>query len=64
MKSPEQIETERVRARLTKKFHKACADYGLIADGDHILIGLSGGKDSLALVELLGRRSESAAVGS
>ncbi len=58
MKSPEQIETERVRARLTKKFHKACADYGLIADGDHILIGLSGGKDSLALVELLGRRAQ------
>ncbi len=43
--------------KLTKRFHKACADYGLIADGDHILIGLSGGKDSLALVELLGRRS-------
>ena len=57
-KTPEQIETERVRARLTKKFHKACADYGLIADGDHILIGLSGGKDSLALVELLGRRAQ------
>lgn len=43
--------------KLTKRFHKACADYGLIADGDHILIGLSGGKDSLALVELLGRRA-------
>lgn len=57
-KSPEQIETERLRARLTKRFHKACADYGLIADGDHILIGLSGGKDSLALVELLGRRAQ------
>ena len=43
---------------LTKRFHKACADYGLIADGDHILIGLSGGKDSLALTELLGRRAQ------
>lgn len=31
-------------------------DYDLIAEGDHILLGLSGGKDSLALVELLGRR--------
>lgn len=56
-KSPEQIEFEKLRQRLTKRFHKACADYGLIADGDHILIGLSGGKDSLALVEFLGRRS-------
>lgn len=43
---------------ITKRFHKACADYGLIEDGDHILVGLSGGKDSLALVELLGRRSQ------
>ena len=46
------------RERLTRRFHKACADYGLIADGDHILVGLSGGKDSLALVELLGRRAQ------
>ena len=56
-RTPEEIEEERLRARLTKRFHKACADYGLIADGDQILIGLSGGKDSLALVELLGRRA-------
>ena len=57
VKTKEQIELEKMRARLTKRFHKACADYGLIADGDHILIGLSGGKDSLALTELLGRRA-------
>ena len=57
-KTPEQIELIKLRARITKRFHKACADYGLIADGDHILIGLSGGKDSLALVELLGKRAQ------
>lgn len=56
--SPEEIEKRRLSARLTKRFHKACADYGLIEEGDHILIGLSGGKDSLALVELLGRRAQ------
>ena len=58
MKSVEQIALDRQRDKLTKKFHKACADYGLIADGDHILIGLSGGKDSLVLTELLGKRSQ------
>ena len=58
MKTPEQIALEKQRERLTKRFHKACADYGLIADGDHILIGLSGGKDSLLLTELLGRRAK------
>ena len=57
-RTPEEIELIRLRARLTKRLHKACADYGLIADGDHILIGLSGGKDSLALVELLGKRAQ------
>lgn len=57
IKTPEQIALEKQRDRLTKRFHKACADYGLIADGDHILIGLSGGKDSLLLTELLGRRA-------
>ncbi len=49
---------EVLRRKITARFHKACADYGLIADGDHILIGLSGGKDSLLLTELLGRRSK------
>lgn len=44
--------------RIVQKFHKACAEYGLIADGDHILVGLSGGKDSLALTELLGKRAQ------
>lgn len=43
---------------ILQKFHKACAEYGLIEDDDHILVGLSGGKDSLALVELLGRRAQ------
>lgn len=57
-RTPEEIELIRLRSRLTKRFHKACADYGLIADGDHILVGLSGGKDSLALVEFLGKRAQ------
>ena len=57
-RTPEQIAYLKLQSRLTKRFHKACADYGLIADGDHILIGLSGGKDSLALVEFLGKRAQ------
>lgn len=42
--------------RIEKGFHKGIETYGLIEDNDKLLIGLSGGKDSLALVELLGRQ--------
>ena len=57
-RTEEQKVLDKAQEHLRRLFHKACADYGLIADGDHILIGLSGGKDSLALVELLGRRAQ------
>ena len=43
--------------RLWKTFNKALGQYQLIDEGDHILVGLSGGKDSLCLLEFLARRS-------
>lgn len=43
--------------RIQKSFRKALTDYHLIEDGDHILVGLSGGKDSLLLLEQLAKRS-------
>lgn len=48
---------EKQLRKLDLKLKKAIFDYGLIENGDRILIALSGGKDSLALTELLGRRS-------
>ena len=50
-------EEEKTLLRIEKRFGKGVVEYGLIEDGDKILIGLSGGKDSLALVELLARRA-------
>ena len=49
-------EEQTLHKHLYKKFQKALATYSMIADDDRILVGLSGGKDSLCLVELLARR--------
>lgn len=49
---------EKLMRRIQKCFNKGVVQYGLIEDGDKILVGLSGGKDSLALLELLALRSQ------
>ena len=50
-------EEEKMLRRIEKRFSRGVVEYGLIEDNDKILIGLSGGKDSLALVELLAKRA-------
>jgi tRNA(Ile)-lysidine synthase TilS/MesJ len=46
-----------VSERIQRRFGKASVEFRLIEDGDKILVGLSGGKDSLCLLELLAKRS-------
>lgn len=50
-------EDDKMIRRLALRFNKGVVKYRLIEDGDKILIGLSGGKDSLALLELMAERS-------
>lgn len=50
-------EEDKIMRRVEQRFNKGVVKYRLIEDDDKILIGLSGGKDSLALLELLARRS-------
>src|SRR3954470_14652594 len=42
-----------LETRIAKKVTKAITDHRLIEDGDRVMIGLSGGKDSWALIQIL-----------
>src|ERR1041384_56678 len=42
-----------LEARIAKKTTRAITDFNLVEDGDRIMVGLSGGKDSWALLQIL-----------
>ncbi len=42
-----------LEARIAKKATKAIKEFNLVEDGDRIMVGVSGGKDSWALIQIL-----------
>jgi len=55
---PKKTSSDILEDKIRKLFNKGCVDYNLLADGDRILLALSGGKDSLELVRLMAHRAK------
>lgn len=51
-------EEQMLERRIWRHFSKGLTEYKLLDENDHILIGLSGGKDSLALLEFMAKRAK------
>lgn len=56
-KMPKPTPLQKIYKRIQRQFGRATRDYSMLHDGDRILVALSGGKDSLTLLQLMAERS-------
>jgi len=55
-KSPDQVQSEKLFKKICRKMGTCMRDHSMVSEGDHLLVGLSGGKDSMILLEALAER--------
>jgi tRNA 2-thiocytidine biosynthesis protein TtcA len=51
---PAEVRRQQLERKLFSEVRDTCRDYELLAEGDHVLVAVSGGKDSYTLLHLLG----------
>ena len=59
MKRGRQVQTDPLFRKICRKAGVTIRDHGMITSGDHILVGVSGGKDSMILLQVLAERKAS-----
>jgi tRNA(Ile)-lysidine synthase TilS/MesJ len=62
-KTPEQLQSEKLFKKICRMIGTTMRDHALINEGDHVLVGLSGGKDSMIMLEALAERSRAVPFG-
>lgn len=53
---PHNASTRKILKKISRKVGVTLRDHGMVTEGDHILLGLSGGKDSMVMLEVMAER--------
>ena len=58
----QKLETDKLAKRIRRQVGEAIADFGMIEEGDRVMVCLSGGKDSYGLLDVLMKLKEKAPI--
>ncbi len=58
-RTPEEIQVQKLFKKICRKAGTTMRDHSMVEPGDHVLVGISGGKDSMILIQALAERKKS-----